>query len=380
MLRCFRYKLRPTKAQKKLLQKHLSDLCWLYNKCIETIKVAYEAQQPYPSRNGLNKLIKLWMVEKPELRNIHSQVLQNVCDRVDKAFKAFFRRVKAGETPGYPRFKSWQSYKSFTYPQSGFSLKDGILKLSKLGKLRVNYHRELRGIIKTCTLKRDAVGDYWVTFATEVDKEPLMPSTAVVGIDFGLKDLVTLDDGTKFPAPKYYRMLEKSLAKAQRKLSKLDKKSKAYIKQQIIVAKIHRKITNQRHNYTHQLSSYLVKNYGTIIHEDLDLRQLIAKNYAKSWHDAAVGLLTSQITYKAESAGRNCIGVNPAYTSQKCSSCGQLVPKDLSVRTHQCSCGYIADRDVNAAKNIKRLGLQSLKELGSTSLLLFRSPHLQVGV
>jgi len=359
-----------------LLAKHLKDLSWVYNKAIETVKAFHEANEPYPGRNGLNNLIKQWILEKPELENIHSQVLQNVCDRVNKAFKAFFRRVQAGEKPGYPRFKSWRRYKSFTFPQSGFALKDGILTLSKIGKIKTISHRELRGTIKTCNIKCDATGDYWVSFACEVSDEPLEPLTAEVGIDLGLTHIIALDDGTKVASPKYYRRSEERLAKAQRKLSSLDKTTKQYQKQKKVVAKIHRKISNLRHNFTHQLSASLVKNYGFIFYEDLNLKGLIAKNYAKSWHDAAAGQLVSQIAYKAESAGRCHIGVNPAYTSQMCSSCGQLVPKDLSVRIHKCSCGYIADRDVNAARNIKRLGLQSLEDLRSKAVDILRSPHL----
>jgi putative transposase len=376
VLRNFRYKLRPKKSQKRKLASDLKALSWVYNKAIEAVKNAYEKKEPYPKRSGLYKLIHQWILEKPELKNIHSQVLQNVCDRVDKAFKAFFRRVKAGEKPGYPRFKSWRRYKSFTFPQSGFSLKDGILTLSKIGKIKTVVHRELRGDVKTCNIKLDASGDYWVSFATEVSEEILEPSTLQVGIDLGLTNIIALDDGTKIPAPKYYRRSEDRLAKAQRKLSALDKKSKAYQKQKKVVAKIHRKIANLRHNFTHQLSSSLVRDYGFIFYEDLNLKGLIAKNYAKSWHDVAAGQLISQIAYKAESAGRCHIGVNPAYTSQMCSSCGQLVPKDLSVRIHKCSCGFIADRDVNAAKNIKRLGLQSLEDLRSKAVDVLRSPHL----
>jgi len=375
-LRNFRYKLRPKKSQKRTLSKHLKLLSWVYNKAIEAVKDAHERKEPYLKRSGLYKRIHQWTIEKPELKEIHSQVLQNVCDRVDKAFKAFFRRVKAGEKPGYPRFKSWRRYKSFTFPQSGFSLEDGLLTLSKIGKIKVVVHRELRGNIKTCNIKCDAIGDYWVSFATEVADEPLEPSTAEVGIDLGLTYIIALDDGTKIASPKYYRRSEERLAKAQRKLSGLDKTNRQYQKQKKVVAKIHRKISNLRHNFTHQLSSSLVKNYGFIFYENLDLKGLIAKNYAKSWHDVAAGQLISQIAYKAESAGRCHLGVNPAYTSQMCSSCGQLVPKDLSVRIHKCSCGYIADRDVNAAKNIKRLGLQSLEDLRSKAVDVLRSPHL----
>lgn len=382
MILNFRYRLRPRRSQRKLLDKHLSSLCWLYNKAIEAVKGSYEKKEPYPKRSGLYKRIHQWVQEKPELKDIHSQVIQNVCDRVDKAFKAFFRRVKNGETPGYPRFKSWKRYRSFTFPQSGFSLDDNMLKLSKIGTIKVVLHRPLRGKIKTCTIKKDAVGDFWVSFAVEVPQKPLPENNKVIGIDVGLINLVAFSDGTKIKAPKYYRKWETKLAKAQRKLSGLDRASQKYQKQRKIVAKIHRRIWNLRHNFTHQLSSYIVKNYGYIFYEDLDLKNLISKNYAKSWHDAAVGLLISQIAYKAESADRYHAGVNAAYTSQNCSSCEKRVPKDLWTRIHRCPyCNYVEDRDVNASKNVERLGIQSLEadercSKRQRSTVLLRSPHL----
>lgn len=362
ILRSFKYKLYPKKSQRKTLDSHLNLLCWLYNQSIEAVKKTYLKDKTYLGRSGLYALIASWILIKPELKEIHSQVRQNVCDRIDKAFKAFFRRVKAGEKPGYPRFKSWRRYSSLTFPQSGFALKDGFLTLSKIGKIKTKVHRQLSEMVKTCTIKKDSTGDYWVTLVVEVPEKPLPANDKVLGIDVGLTNMVAFDDGTIIKAPKFYRTLEKRLAKAQRKLSSLEKNTKPYHKQRQIVAKIHRRITNLRHNFTHQLSSYLIKNYQYIFYEDLNLKKLIAKNYAKSWHDVAVGQLFSQIMYKVESAGRYQQAIDPAYTSQMCSSCGQLVPKDLSQRRHQCPyCGYDEDRDVNAAKNVKRLGIESLE-------------------
>lgn len=185
----YKVRLFPTKAQRVRLEQTLDACRWLYNKTLETRKNAWENEQKTVGRYDTINLILQWKAEKPKLLAVHSQVLQEVCTRVDLAFKAFFRRVKTGETEaGYPRFRGRGWYDSFTYPESGFSMLDPgpgtpRVRLSKIGDLKIVLHRPLVGIVKTLTIRRDRVGNWYACFSCEVDATPLSPSHKVVGID-----------------------------------------------------------------------------------------------------------------------------------------------------------------------------------------------------
>ena len=169
----FQFRLRPTKKQKRMLNTTLEECRLLYNSLLEQRKTAYDlcgySLTKYQQQNYIPSLKK----EVPSLCSVHSQVLQNVNDRLDKAFKAFFRRVKSGENPGYPRFRGMHRYHSFCYPQSGFSIGGKELKLSKIGKIRIKQHRPISGIIKTCTLKKNASGEWDVSLSCEVETRTL---------------------------------------------------------------------------------------------------------------------------------------------------------------------------------------------------------------
>ena len=307
-------------------------------------------------------LLPLLKEERPALVQIHSQVLQNVVDRLDKAFQAFFRRCKAGETPGFPRFRGIHRYNSFCYPQSGFSLVGNALKLSKIGNIHVKMHRPIEGEIKTCTLRKNATGGWDVSFSCEVNVEPRVPQTEAIGIDVGLTDFATFSDEQKVANPRFFKQGEKALAKAQQKLAKLKKGTLERRKQGKVVAKIHEKISNRRKNFCHKESKKIVDKYQYICIEDLDIKNMIEGSYfAKNISDVSWNHFRQFLTYKAAEAGRKLCLVNPAYTSQDCSQCGHRERKELSERTHCCSqCGYKTSRDVNAAKNILALGIDGL--------------------
>jgi putative transposase len=290
---------------------------------------------------------------------VHSQVLQNMAVRIDLAFKAFFRRVRAGDKPGYPRFRGAGRYDSFTYPQSGFRMKDNRIFLSKIGHAKAVVHRPLEGTVKTCMVRRTATGKWFVCFSCEVDEKPLPESEEAVGVDVGLSFFTATSDGEKVSNPRFFREEEK--ARAQRKLSKLEKGTSGRAKQRKVVAKVHERIRNKRRDFAHRESRKLVNRYGFIAVENLSIERM-NKNHclAKSILDAAWGEFTEKLAYKAEWAGRRFVRVYPAYTSQNCSSCGFRQSLPLSARVYECpNCGLILDRDHNAAKNTLTLGLQS---------------------
>ena len=238
----FQFRLRPTKKQEKALQTHLDECRWLYNELLEQKKTAHEELNESLSRFQQNGFLPLLKVERPSLLSVHSQVLQNVVDRLDKAFKAFFRRCKAGEKPGFPRFRGMHRYSSFCYPQSGFFVAEGELKLSKIGSIRIKQHRPISGTIKTCTLRKNPSGEWDVSFSCIVDTKPLLENERSIGIDVGIENFATLSDGIKILNPKFFRKSEKVLGKAQRKLSKLKKGTPERRKAGKVCAKTHQRI------------------------------------------------------------------------------------------------------------------------------------------
>src|SRR6266571_188586 len=314
--------------------------------------------------------------ERPSLSGVHSQILQNVAVRVDLAFKAFFRRVREhAQESGFPRFKGKKRYDSFTFPQSGFSIThDDRVTLSKIGSVKMVYHRPVKGKVKTCTVQRSSTGKWYVSFSCECEPERLPENTQQVGIDVGLKSFATLSTGEEISNPRFFRKEEKALAKVQRKHSKLAQGTPERRKHRKVVARVHERITFRRDNFTHQESRKIVDRFGVICMEDLQVQRMTHNHcLAKSIHDAAWSAFFSQLSRKAEEAGRQFIKVNPAYTSQICSRCGHRKIMPLDVRVFDCPCcSAHLDRDLNAALNIRGLGLQALG-------LSVEAPHLCVG-
>jgi len=309
--------------------------------------------------------ITISLQEYPFLNNAFSQSLQDVSTRIDLAFRAFFRRVKSGQKPGYPRFKGKGRYDSFTYPQSGFKLLKNVVQLSKIGGVKIKLHRPIEGTIKTCTVRRTSTGKWFVTFTCEIEHKPVEQSIEpAIGIDMGLTSFATLSNGKQIENPRFFKKEEKTLAKAQRKLSKQEKASKARAKARKVVARIHERINWKRHNFAHQESRKLINRFNTIAIEDLSINDMQKDNFRsmnKSIGDAAWRQFLNLLDFKAAWAGGRTVKVNPAYTSQICSQCGNRHKLKLSERVYHCPiCNLHLNRDINAAKNILVLGMQNL--------------------
>ena len=247
-----------------LLEQTLEICRWVYNDTLALRKNAWEQEQRSISLYETNKILTEWKKERPDLNQVYSQVLQNVQMRVDLAFKAFFRRVKAGENPGYPGFKGKGRYDSFTYPQSGFKLEGDHLHLSKIGDVKIVLHRHIEGTIKTLTIRRSSTGKWYACFSVEYDPSPLPQKETAVGIDLGIESFATLSNGEKIENPRFFRTDEKALAKAQRRLSKAEKGTPDRKKARKIVAHVHERIANRRLNFAHQTSRKVVDRFGTI--------------------------------------------------------------------------------------------------------------------
>lgn len=352
---CLKYRLIPTKIQISVLNRTLGICRDVYNSLIGERTFLRDTGNAPTGRYKQQANITAWKATHPELSEVHSQVLQNIVVRVDLVFQAFFRRVKAGETPGYPRFKGIGGYDSITFPQapSGCRLLGNTLRVSKVGDVKCVVHRPLLGVPKTCTISRQS-GKWFALFTCEYEPDPLPESNALIGIDVGLEKFASLSDGSFVENPRFFRRDEKALAKAGRRQAKTPKRSKQRKKTNKVLARIHERIRNRRHNFTHQLSRKIVNEYGLIAVEKLNVKGMVKNhNLAKSISDAAWTMFRTVLSYKAESAGRIFKEVNPAYTSQDCSGCGHRAKKTLKERWHNCPmCGLSLDRDTNAAFNI----------------------------
>src|SRR5438874_8161675 len=386
-LKAYKYRLYPNKQQTEKLQWTLDRARELYNAALQERRDAYRMCRVSISYNQQAAQLPEVKEIRPEYNDIHSQVLQDVLRRVKKAYDNFFRRVKEGKTPGYPRFQGYGRYDSVTYPQSGFSLtEDDRVCLSKIGTIKVKMPKGKKanppvGEMKTCTVNRE--GQHWfIVFTCEVEQEVVYhPSEEAVGIDLGLLHLAALSDGSTIENPRHLRSSEQKLKKLQEALSRKKRGSKRRRKAAQRVGKVHRHIRNQRKDFHHKEARKLVTQYQSIVFEKLQPANMSNRpkpkqdeetghylpngasakaGLNKSILDAGWGQFQQICKNKAECAGSRVLFVSPKYTSQLCSRCGAFVQKDLEERRHVCSCGCDLDRDHNAALNIKRLGLQAL--------------------
>ena len=375
MLKAYQYRLYPTKAQVSTLNRTF-DLCRkVYNNTLALRRDAWDYDQKSLTYYDTVKELVLWKEDFPELKTVHSQVLQNCHMRVDLAFKAFFQRAKKRCNPGYPRFKSFGRYDSITYPQAGYSLDiaNQTVVASKIGKMKAIIHRPCEGKIKTMTIRRTNTGKWYVSFAVEQElivREHI--GDEVTGIDLGLTTFAMLSNGETIENPRFFKTDERALARAQRRMSKETKGSPERTSRRKVVSKIHERIANRRKNFVHQESRKLVDRYKVIAFENLNIKDMQQTSYlAKGIADVSWGMMIKTTQNKAEEAGSKVVLVNPKNTTQFCSRCGQYVRKELSDRIHSCpSCGLVMDRDQNAAINILRLGLQSLSGKQNRSPLL----------
>src|SRR6266566_9773823 len=407
-IKAFKYRIYANKQTTEKLQWVLDRCRELYNAGLQERRDAYEimvkrhpnyydeasrkqqarehAISVYEQKRDLVEIKEI----RPEYQEIASHVLQDVLFRLEDTFKAFFRRVKHSEKPGYPRFQGRARYDSFTYPDgAGWKLdahkrpadKQGMvsvnLRLTKIGTVKLHLHRDMAGTIKTLTIKRE--GEHWYAVCTcEIGKPEALPvSYEDVGIDLGVTHFGALSNGDFIDNPRYFRKAEKQLKKLQEALSR--KKRGSHRRKKVVqaVAKAHRKIRNQRQDFLHKQSRKLVNRYQIIALEDLQTANLVKRpkpkqdaetgqylpngaaakaGLNKSINDAGWSQFVQLCVYKAAWAGRTLVQVNPKYTSQICPNCGTIRKKTLEERWHSCECGCELDRDTASAKVILDLG------------------------
>jgi putative transposase len=322
------------------------------------------------NKNELSKLLTKLKKEWPELNDVYSKCLQPEVDRLFHNLKSLRGLEKTGRKIGKLRFKGESWFKTITYNQSGFKLlpgsnKFGSLQLSKIGKIPIRLHREVKGDIKQVTIKHMSSGEWYAFLVVDdgVGKEKTTFIDKMVGIDVGLVRYVVDSDCLEIENPHHLKQQLKRLRKEQKKLSRKKRGSSNYQKQRTIVASTHEIVQNQRNDFQHKLSRYYVDNYDIIVSEKLSTDNLMEKRHlARNIADASWSSFNQKLAYKAERAGKLFVQVDPRGTSQICSSCGKLVPKSLSDRWHDCPyCGLHLSRDHNASINILNRGVEKVR-------------------
>lgn len=356
MLRTFQFRLRPNATQAATLTRILADNCETYNAALQERREAWKLQRKSISyRDQQAELTELR--KDPAFQWMACDIMRDPLRRIDRALKAFFRRCKAGEKPGLPRFRSRQRYASFSFGECNRPIvRDRSIKVPNVGDIRMRGGRPVNGSAKTCTVKRD--GKRWTaSVVCDIGEAPAMVVVSkAVGIDVGLTNFVTLSDGRAIENPRWARKYGARIAAANRLLSRKQRRSRNHDRALEILRRAHQRAAYARKNFTHHVSKWLVSNYDLIAFEKLSIKGMVRGRLAKSILDAAWAQLIWQISYKAEKAGRYAIAVNPRGTSIRCSGCGADVRKTLADRQHNCACGVSLDRDHNAAKNILALG------------------------
>lgn len=347
----FKFRLYPNKVQSKKLEMWLSLSCELYNAGLQERRDAWGLNRVSISYADQNKQLTEIKTIRPELMEVNSQVLQDSLRRLDKSFKAFFRRVKSGEKPGFPRFKSYRRFDSFSVPKTRYKIAGNKFDLSRLGQIKFKQDREIVGAMKTATLKRQC-GKWYVCISVDFTPEVLSKTHNQIGIDVGLKFFAVLSNSETISNERYAEKLQKQLRVAQRRVSRRKKGSNRRRKAVLQVQKKHQKIFNQRNDFQHKLSTQIITENDLIAIEKLNHKELSKGILAKQVADASWSSFFDKLRYKAENADRDLVEVNPNGTSQTC-ICGENVPKTLAVRVHKCaSCGLEADRDFVSAQVI----------------------------
>jgi len=360
MKKTFQYRVKSNQKTEQQAEKWLSLCRQLYNDSLNERIIAYKENKksisPYDQMKRLPQLKRIF----PDFKQVNSQTLQDVIQRLDKAYQGFFRRVKNKEKAGFPRFKGENRYDSFTLKQTGWKLNEQYLEIKNIGKFKLFLSRPIKGDIKTITIRKNLTNKWFVCFSCDNVSNKLLPKTGKeIGVDVGCQSFLTQSNGQKIDNPRLLNNSEEVLTKRQQKLSKKKRGSNRRNKARLLVAKVHEKIFNQRKDFHFKTVNKLIKVNDKIYIEKFNSFKSF-KGLNKSMRDVAWFQFFNILRFKAAEAGREVVEVPAKNTSQLCSKCGRIVEKDLSVRIHKCSCGLEIDRDWNAALNILRLG-QSLR-------------------
>jgi putative transposase len=362
MLLAHKIELRPTTEQADYLARACGSRRHCYNRLLEHFS---KKDVKWSKAAAYQHYIKVIRPAFPWYNEVSSRVTRNAIDDLDNAFKHFFRRVKLGQKPGFPTFKKKGIGDSFALRETPkFDVDGRELRIEKL-KTRIKMRQRLRftGTLNQVTISQRA-GKFYASILVETDDyNPHAPQHEAVGVDFGIKSLAVTSDGTVFPANNALKRNLKALKRKQRRLSRKQKGSNRRARAKLAVAKLHKRISDQRQAVLHELSDRLTRDYKVICLEDLNVKGMVRNGkLARPISDAGFGTLRRMIEYKAELRGVEVSFIGRFEPSSKtCSECGQIHDMPLDKRTMECDCGNVMDRDENAARNILARGLDTLR-------------------
>lgn len=358
MKKTFKYRIKSDKKTFERAEEWFLLCRQLYNDCLNERIIAYKKDKKSISCYDQIKKLPELKITFPAFKQVNSQTLQEVVERLNKSYQGFFRRIKNKEKAGFPRFKGQNRYNSFTLKQTGWKLNltNQSLTIKNIGNFKILLHRPVEGTIKTITVRKTLTNKWFVSFSCDNVPQKLLPKTnKEIGIDMGCQSFLTTSEGKKIENPRFLNKSQGILTMRQQTLSRRVKGSNRRNKIRLLAAKIQEKISNQRKDFHFKTANKLVRENDKIYIEKLKNWKTF-KGLNRSMRDVAWFQFFNILCFKGAETGREVIKVPAQNTSQLCSKCGQMVEKDLSIRIHKCPCGLEIDRDWNAALNILRLG------------------------
>lgn len=362
-MRTTEFKLYPSKSQAKKLDEWMSHCCFLFNKFLDQRKKAYSRRKESISYNDQCKTLTEWRRASESTRSVPADFQRDSLRRVDRGMKAFFRRCKSGEKPGFPRFKSAARYNSIECLAAGSYIKTNAIRIPGIGCVRARGQFGDHPVQKLLRVIRRASGLYAQVLVEHKSIRHLPENNLEVGFDLGLESFLVSNAGEKIENPRHLKRSSRKLRRAQKRVSRCKKGSNGRKKSVRMLARIHEKVSRQRTGFCHRVSRDVVNRYQRIAVEDLNIKGLSKGMLAKHVLDACWGKFISLLTYKAENAGRQLVKVDPRGTSQECPNCGCIRKKQLNEREHNCSsCGLRCHRDHASAQVVLQRAFRPVSE------------------